>query len=443
MRRGVRGRWGRAGAVALTVGALAVGLSALDVVPAAAQRDRTAAAGAGRSPAGEGRAVFRDPVSTRTAARIATQPATSVLAPYPLDQTLTLHSLPGSQHTIFLDFDGAVVSGTAWNEPDIGLEARGYRGWVVDGDNALGTTELRGIQSIWQRVAEDYAPFDVDVTTQDPGPEALDRSGPDDPVYGTRVLVTSSNAAMRAACVYVCSGSAWFDVFDLATAHDYYQPALVFPRMLGDDVKNVAEAVSHEVGHNFGLLHDGTATDGYYGGHRSWAPIMGAGFGRPIVQWSRGDYAGANNQQDDLALIAANGAPLRADEAGPATTGAGPLPAGTSYITDDADVDVYALGTCVGPVVVAARRAPVSPDLDIRLRLLRADGSVVASANPPAVAWTRDRARGLSATIGTTVTAGTYFVAVDGVGHQGPVKGYGGYASVGSYTLRQTGCVAT
>jgi hypothetical protein len=54
-------------------------------------------------------------------------------------------------------------------------------------------------------------------------------------------------------------------------------------------VKDIADVISHEVGHNFGLMHDGTASDEYYGGHRAWAPIMGAGFGHPIVQWSRGE----------------------------------------------------------------------------------------------------------------------------------------------------------
>jgi hypothetical protein len=36
----------------------------------------------------------------------------------------------------------------------------------------------------------------------------------------------------------------------------------------------------------------------------------------------------------------------------------------------------------------------------------------------------------------------SYLVSVEGVGHRGPVRGYGGYASVGSYTVRQSGCVA-
>jgi hypothetical protein len=43
------------------------------------------------------------------------------------------------------------------------------------------------IQYIWQRVAEDFAPFDVDVTTQAPAPEALTRASSTDTVFGTTV----------------------------------------------------------------------------------------------------------------------------------------------------------------------------------------------------------------------------------------------------------------
>ena len=430
-------RWRQACTAALGTSVVALALPAL-ATPAPGP-----ASGLGPTAmvAGTGRTLFRDPVSPLVSARSAVHRTAVPDTAYPLDRTFALHSLPGSQHTIFLDFDGAEVSGTAWNEPDVGLAPRAYGGWALD-DGLLSSTGLRDVQSIWQRVAEDFAPFDVDVTTQDPGQDALDRSGPDDPAYGTRVLVTSSRAAMTAACPDACSGSAWYDVFDTSTSHDFYQPAFVFPEVLGNDVKDLADVISHEVGHNFGLMHDGTAGDEYYGGHRAWAPIMGAGFGHPIVQWSRGEYAGANNQQDDLALIAEHGAPLRADEAGGTPADATPLPAGPAVISSDTDVDVYALGTCAGPVTVRARPAPVSPDLDIRLRLLRPDGTVAASANPPSWRRTYDRARGLAASISTTVVPGSWFVSVEGVGHRGPVRGYSGYASVGSYTVRQAGCVA-
>ncbi len=52
-------------------------------------------------------------------------------------------------------------------------------------------------------------------------------------------------------------------MFDLTSDHARYQPAWVFPQALGpDDAKFVAEAVSHEVGHAFGLDHDDRSGDG-------------------------------------------------------------------------------------------------------------------------------------------------------------------------------------
>ena len=64
------------------------------------------------------------------------------------------------------------------------MPAGNYPAWTLDGDAAtFNDAEREAIQTIWQRVAEDYAPFDVDVTTQDPG---LPRSrAPTPPTWST------------------------------------------------------------------------------------------------------------------------------------------------------------------------------------------------------------------------------------------------------------------
>ncbi len=113
------------------------------------------------------------------------------------------------------------------------------------------TTELQRIQYIWQRVAEDYAPFDVDVTTEAPPADRLTRSGTSDEIYGTTVLITR-----RTFYNCSCGGVAYVGIFD--NVGDTYKPALVFYDMLGSgNEKYVAEAISHEAGHNMGLSHDG------------------------------------------------------------------------------------------------------------------------------------------------------------------------------------------
>ncbi|MCW2816588.1 MAG: Metallo-peptidase family Reprolysin-like [Nocardioides sp.] len=356
---------------------------------------------------------------------------------------LDLHSLPGSRRTVFIDFDGHAVTGTLWNEQ--GVPSGVSPGWDLSGNgvDVLSATERAAIADVWSRVAEDFAPFDVDVTTADPGRDAITRSGAADQVYGVRVLVTRDAAARAAidACQAGCGGAAANDVFDTPVGHERFQPAWVFPQALRDDPAYVAEAVSHEVGHTFGLAHDDRAGDadaGYYAGHAGWAPIMGSAYGQPLSQWSRGSYAGATNTEDDLAVIAAHGAPLRPDE-----TGALPGPGRTAYISDDDDVDVYRLRGCVGPVQAEASVAGAGADLDLELRLLRADDRLLATADPVSRASGRT-VTGLAATLrhAAPSTPTDYLLAVDGTGRAGstPTSGYDDYGSVGAYRLAVTGC---
>ena len=65
-----------------------------------------------------------------------------------------------------------------------------------------------------------------------------------------------------------------------------YDPAYIFVDNLGANTKAIAEAASHEVGHRFGLAHDGVRNaDGsvneYYTGKGLFAPIMGTSYYRP------------------------------------------------------------------------------------------------------------------------------------------------------------------
>ena len=374
------------------------------------------------------------------------------IAPFPLPQTFLLHSRATSTHKIFLDFDGTNVSNTAWNVPanqgGPGLPNGNYEGYSLDASAAFSDAEKEEIQKIWQRVSEDYAPFDVDVTTQDPGEAALDRSDANDQAFGTRALITESAQAVQTLCQSQCGGLAYVGVFNQASdageAHSFRQPAWVFASTLNNsDTKAISEATSHEVGHNFGLSHDGRTTpaEGYYTGHDPWAPIMGTGYTEPLVQWSKGEYANANNKEDDLSIIANGGAPVVTDEAGDTVaTAAGAIPA-KAYIASPTDKDVFSLGTCSGAVTLTATGAPPSQDLDIKLDLLNAQGTQVATDNPASAFVSIDSISGVNASITqNNLAAGTYYARVDGVGNGNATTGYTDYGSLGQYTLTKTGC---
>lgn len=383
-----------------------------------------------------GRLYYVDPVADPAARRTRTAVAGRAAALYPLADTFALNSLPGADHTVFLDFDGAQVSHTAWN--DGGLPDAWYSGWDVDGDPAtFNDGERAAIQHIWARVSEDYAPFDVNVTTADPGVEAITRGSSSDPTFGTRVVLSSSTAAESAVCGS-CGGIAYTGVFDWYTGsgHSYYQPAWVFPHEMMDDTKAMGEAASHESGHTLGLHHDGIiGGTAYYEGAAGWAPIMGIGYQQPVTHWSRGDYSGANNTENDLAVMMTNGLTTRPDEAdGSADSGSPPLPTATALITDDADTDVFALPPCDGTLTVTAGNTSESPNLDIGLSVLTAAGTVITRADPAMNRVGRDEVTGLDATLVTD--ASPAFVAIEGVGS----AAYSGYASIGRYRVDTT-CV--
>jgi hypothetical protein len=372
-------------------------------------------------------------------------------ATYPEGQTFALHSLPGSTHTIFLDFDGDTVSNTWWNSASGGMPSRYYTGFTLDGDPSTFTSaELAYIQQVWRIVAEKYAPFDVDVTTQDPGPAGYNRNGLLDSTYGDHVMITDDAGAVNSACGGGCSGVALLDTFDNSSdTNGYLEPSWVFSSTTSGSAVLTAHTVAHEVGHTFGLNHDGDATHEYSSGHGNWFPIMGSGV-KGVGQFSKGEYAGANNTQDDLAIIAANGAPLRLDDHSDLTVLATPLATGgvsDGVISTRTDRDVFAINhNCSTNLTARATGIGAGASLDMSVSVLDAAGNVIASADPTSgqtLSWPANPT-GMDAQVTVPAGVGTYYVRIDGVGSGDPVNtGYSDYASVGEYVLAISGCDGT
>lgn len=363
------------------------------------------------------------------------------LPPAALSQTFFLHSNPGARHTIYLDFDGHTTTGTTWNQSYTGGDAIVTPAYDPSDDGAaFNEQELTTIQRIWQRVAEDFIPFDVNVTTQDPGAAALSKSGTGDTEWGIRVVIGGSSLDWYGA---FSTGTAYYNSFNRASD----TPAFVFQEQTNNGhEKSVTEAVSRIVGHTLNLRRDGTIGGAnLYSGHgiglTAWAPIMGGGTGhfRDLTQWSKGEYANADNTEDDLAIITTNnGFGYRADDHGNSAASATPLTvsatttiSGSGIIERNTDLDWFSFVTGAGAVSIDVSPFERGPNLDILASLYDAAGTLIATSNPLST---------LDASFDLTLAAGRYFLSIDGTGKpaSGTDQGYSDYGSLGQYFISGT-----
>lgn len=281
-----------------------------------------------------------------------------------------LETNPGASKTIYLDFDGADLSATAWY---------GRTTWngiapafTLDADTStnFSAAELAAIKQIFARVACDYAPFDVNVTTKAPTLDRINRASSSDSIYGTVCLFSNISSQTNYPNA---GGVAYLGVFNGVNAENL-KPALVFPDKLANTAKYIAEAASHEIGHNLGLSHDGTSTSGYYDGQGTspgWAPIMGVGYYKTLTQFSRGTYAGANNTENDFTKIAAEGVGYWLDAVGNDRSTA------TSLSLTDANGDGISDKLQVGGTIeLTTSDGTGTPDQDVYGFLAPSDGSV-------------------------------------------------------------------
>lgn len=400
-----------------------------------------------------------DPVSAPAETPVTAAAAVPV-SPFPA--ALIFHSRPGAPNVIYLNFCGEEVSGTAWNT-SLNRSVIPAVAFSTDADySTFSDAEQAAIKRIWQRVAEDFAPFDVDVTTERPV------------TFGSRtahaLITRSTDANGSANPSSTAGGVAYVNVFG-GSSYATYRPAWVYFNNLASSESYIAEATSHEVGHNLGLTHDGK-TDGttYYAGHgsgdTSWGPIMGTGYNRNVSQWSKGEYYLANNTQDDLAILAGK-LSYRSDDHGNTRTLATPLvltggtnvisttpendpdnfnPANKGVLDQNTDVDVFSFVTGNGQVLLSVKpwitaAGTRGGNLDIVLELYNSAGVRLLTNNP---------ASQTLATIQTTLTEGQYFLYVRNTGVGSPFSsspsGYTAYASIGQYFIsgyvRPSGYVA-
>ena len=334
--------------------------------------------------------------------------------PIPVYQNgvIPLQSLAGATGVVYLDFDG---------------EEGPFNGWG-DFDAAPSGASNAQILEVWARVAEDFSPFNINVTTD----LQIYLSAPE--ASRQRCIVTpTTNAAPGAAGVAYFGSWTW----------EGDTPCWAF-YVSG---KASAEVISHEVGHTLGLAHDGRVADetneaeGYYGGHgggaTGWAPIMGVGYYQNLSQWSKGEYARADQTQDDFAVMTGfNSVDFRADDAGDTAATASPLELFGTTVDDDGivgtrtDVDAFSFTTTGGNTTLQIKPAGQGPNLDISAEIRDASDAVVASSNPVS---------GVDASFNLNLAAGSYILRVEGVGRGSATgDGYTDYGSLGHYAIDGT-----
>ena len=334
-----------------------------------------------------------------------------------------LNSFSGAVATIFLDFDGHYVQSTVWNNGDPINCA------------AAGLTNLQ-ITEAFYRVAEDYRPFNINITTD----SAVFLAAPLN--MRIRIIITTTSSWLYATF----TGVAYVGSFTWGDD----TPAFVFSNNLGYSPKKVGEVISHESGHTVGLSHqskyDGVNCEtpiesyntGYGSGETGWAPIMGNSLYRNFSNWNDGPTPyGCNIVQDNLTTIATqNGFGYRTDDyTETLNSTAFPLTGNnlnvTGIITTNSDKDAFKFTLNANqnihltaiPFNVQANW--IGANLDIKIELYNASATLIRDYNPLG---------SLSITIDTILTAGTYYILVDGTGN----NNIGQYGSLGLYTISGT-----
>ena len=329
-----------------------------------------------------------------------------------------LSSFPDAKATIFLDFDGQTVTASSWNDGNTLYCA------------PANLTDAQ-ITEIFNRVSEDYRPFNINITTD----SAVFLAAP--LAQRMRIIITPTSDWYAGVGGVSYTGSfIWGDD----------TPGFVFTSRLSNNPKNIAECCTHESGHTVGLSHQakysGTCTlvstynDGAGMGQTSWAPVMGNSYYRNLSGWNNGPTpSGCTADQDNLSIITTrNGFSYRVDDhsdnpsKNSTLLSAAPTFSADGIITTNTDKDAFkinlpkdgVLHIDAVPYSVGANNE--GADLDIKMTLLNSKMKVVKVYDP------LDE---LNVTVDTTLMAGDYYLVVNGAGNANTTN----YGSLGSYRI--------
>jgi hypothetical protein len=309
----------------------------------------------------------------------------------------------------------------------------------TDGNTAsFSASEQAQIKQIWSRVAEDYAPFNINVSTDYYG-DFKDKQALHVVIGGNNTDWLHEDASGISVIGSFSDSSATNEVFVFDMTK--WTNVTVEGKPL-DAIAAIATTASHEAGHSFGLLHhslynsNGTLANEYDPGTSDWTPIMGENKASDRTTWYAGPTdQGWNTYQDDMAIIAGstNGFGYRADDHADTVNLADSLTTknvlgtltGKGIINTPTDMDVFKFTTQGGPVQITMNANAYGPNLIPVVELRSSAGFVTRATTSSST----------QSIINTNLAAGTYYVFAEA-----PTITYrglriGDYGDVGQYTV--------